>query len=181
MRAKHLFDLRLAQGVEVVGNGKLPAHEAKAFRRYRLIERDDLDQWLACLGDDERLALRCLVNQARQMGLVYRITYDFDSKYLFETTGRYDGHYYFAPGKKWGFFPSVALGWRISEEDFLSEVNWIDNLKIRASYGEVGALAGSPFQYLSTYSTYGPAYAFGGSAGIGIRERSEANRNITWE
>lgn len=122
-----------------------------------------------------------LSSQARQMGLVYRITYDFDSKYLFETTGRYDGHYYFAPGKKWGFFPSVALGWRISEEDFLSEVNWIDNLKIRASYGEVGALAGSPFQYLSTYSTYGPAYAFGGSAGIGIRERSEANRNITWE
>src|SRR5690606_7133060 len=78
-------------------------------------------------------------------------------------------------------FPSVALGWRVSEEDFMSDVTWVDNLKVRASYGEVGALAGSPFQYLSTYSTYGPAYAFGGSAAIGVRERSEANPNITWE
>lgn len=149
-----------------------------AGRRNYSLYIDELNTGSSAAADISNSGFSSL---ARQMGLVYRVTYDFDSKYLFETTGRYDGHYYFAPGKRWGFFPSVALGWRISEEDFLSDVNSIDNLKIRASYGEVGALAGSPFQYLSTYSTYGPSYAFDGSAGMGIRERSEANRDITWE
>ena len=121
-------------------------------------------------------------SQARQMGFVYRIAYDYNNKLLLETSGRYDGHYYFAPNKRWGFFPSVSLGWRISEEDFFrNNVPWVANLKLRGSYGEVGALAGGPFQYLSMYNAYGPAYAFNGSALTGINERSESNPNITWE
>src|SRR5690606_13652508 len=113
-------------------------------------------------------------SQARQMGFVYRIAYDYNNKLLLETSGRYDGHYYFAPNKRCGFFPSVSLGWRISEEDFFrNNVPWVANLKLRGSYGEVGALAGGPFQYLSMYNAYGPAYAFNGSALTGINERSE--------
>ena len=121
-------------------------------------------------------------SRARQVGLVYRAQYDYDGKYLFEASGRYDGSYYFAPGKKFGFFPAFSLGWRVSEENFMKgNVNWINNLKIRASYGEVGALAGSAFQYLSTYGVYGPAYVLGGKAVQGISERAESNPNITWE
>ncbi|GLU52813.1 SusC/RagA family TonB-linked outer membrane protein [Dyadobacter frigoris] len=120
--------------------------------------------------------------KARQLGLVYRAQYDYDSKYLFEASGRYDGSYYFAPGKKFGFFPAFSVGWRLSEENFIKQnLNWINNLKIRASYGEVGALAGSAFQYLSTYSVYGPAYVIGGNAVQGTREKAESNPNITWE
>lgn len=121
-------------------------------------------------------------SSGRQMGLVYRVQYDYNSKYLFEASGRYDGSYYFAPDSRFGFFPAFSVGWRISEEDFFkNSVNWIDNLKLRASYGEVGALAGAPFQYLSTYSVYGPSYVLGGNAVQGIRERAESNPNITWE
>ncbi len=121
-------------------------------------------------------------SSARQMGLVYRLQYDYNSRYLFEASGRYDGSYYFAPDKRYGFFPAFSVGWRISEEDFFkNSVHWIDNLKLRASYGEVGALAGSAFQYLSTYGVYGPSYVLGGNAVQGIRERAESNPNITWE
>jgi len=121
-------------------------------------------------------------NAAKQIGLVYRVNYDYADKYLIEASGRYDGSYYFAPDKQFGFFPAVSIGWRLSEEHFIKDnVNWIDNLKIRASYGESGALAGSPFQYLSTYNVLGTTYAFDGSAVQGISEKSEPNVNITWE
>ena len=118
---------------------------------------------------------------AKQLGFLYRVTYDYADKYFFEASGRYDGSYYFAPGKRFGFFPAFSIGWRLSEEQFIKDINWIDNLKIRGSYGEVGALAGSPFQYLSTYNAYGPAYVLGGQAVQAANERNESNPNITWE
>ncbi|RQP08401.1 MAG: TonB-dependent receptor [Parapedobacter sp.] len=119
---------------------------------------------------------------AKQLGLVYRLTYGYADRYLLEASGRYDGSYYFAPGNRFGFFPAFSVGWRISEEQFIKDrVNWLTNLKVRGSYGEVGALAGSPFQYLSTYGVVGTAYAFNGTAVQGVYERAEPNPNITWE
>ena len=123
-------------------------------------------------------------SESSQVGLVYRALYSYNNKYLFEATGRYDGHYYFAPPKRWGFFPAFSAGWRISNEKFIKEnknLLWINNLKLRLSYGEVGALAGGPYQYLSLYSLRSPGYAFGGAGVLGAFERSEANPNITWE
>ncbi|WP_192579145.1 TonB-dependent receptor [Dyadobacter aurulentus] len=121
-------------------------------------------------------------SSARQVGVVYRVTYDYADKYLLEASGRYDGSYFFSPEKRFGFFPAFSAGWRLSEEQFLKgKVRWLDNLKVRASYGEVGALAGSPFQYLSTYNVVGPAYVIGGNAVQSVRERNQANPNITWE
>src|SRR5690606_5040389 len=121
-------------------------------------------------------------SRAKQLGLVYRLTYGYADKYLLEASGRYDGSYYFAPGNRFGFFPAFSVGWRISEEQFIKDrVNWLTNLKVRGSYGEVGALAGSPFQYLSTYGVVGTAYAFNGTAVQGVYERAEPNPNITWE
>ncbi len=119
--------------------------------------------------------------KAKQVGLLYRINYDFASKYLFETTGRYDGHYYFAPGKRFGFFPAFSLGYRLSEENFMKGISWLDNLKIRASWGEVGALAGSAFQYLSSYNVVSNVSALAGTVMTGLNERTEANSTITWE
>ncbi len=118
----------------------------------------------------------------RQVGAVYRVFYGYADKYLVEVSGRYDGSYYFAPENRFGFFPAFSAGWRLSEEKFIKDsFRWIDNLKIRASYGEVGALAGSAFQYMSTYDVVGPAYALGGNAVQAVRERNEPNVNITWE
>jgi TonB-linked SusC/RagA family outer membrane protein len=118
----------------------------------------------------------------RQMGLVYRIAYNYNAKYLFEVSARNDGSYYFAPDKRWGFFPAFSIGWRLSEEKFIKDnLTWVDNLKIRASVGETGALAGAPFQYLNAYNVYGPASSIAGVGTQGVRTTIEANPSITWE
>ena len=78
---------------------------------------------------------------ARRAGLVFRAAYDYRSKYFAEFSGRYDGSYLFAPGHRWGFFPAVSAGWRISEESFMEnikEATKLSNLKIRASWGQMG-------------------------------------------
>lgn len=122
--------------------------------------------------------------KSKQIGLVSRFAYDYAGKYLFEFSSRYDGHYYFAPGKRFDFFPAVSVGWRLSEEAFIRDnYPWINNLKIRASYGKSGNLAGSAFQYLSSYGIEN-SYVFGGPGYYqvqGVFERAEANPNITWE
>lgn len=120
-------------------------------------------------------------SDAKQIGIAYRLNYDYLSKYLFEVTGRYDGHYYFAPEKRFGFFPAFSVGWRMSEEKFLKNATWLSNLKLKASYGEVGALAGGPYQYMSLYSVWGPGYVFGSSGVSVAAENAEPNKNITWE
>ena len=120
----------------------------------------------------------------KQAGFVYRLGYDYAQKYLAEFSGRYDGHYFFAPGKRFAFFPAVSLGWRLSEENFIkNNFKWVNNLKLRGSYGISGNLAGDPFQYLSSYGL-NSSYGFGGnqySQVQGAFERIEPNVNITWE
>lgn len=118
-----------------------------------------------------------------QVGYVYRVGYGYDNKYLFEASGRYDGHYYFAPGKRWGYFPAFSGAWRISQEKFFEKAsNLFSDLKIRGSWGKSGNLAGSPYQYLNGYNLYGNAYAFGsGNMVQGSYVPQEANPNITWE
>ena len=122
-----------------------------------------------------------------QIGYVYRFGYAYNNKYLFEATGRYDGHYSFAPGKRWGYFPAFSAGWRISEEGFMKSLPYINNLKIRGSWGKSGNLPYingqlADFQYLNGYNLYGNAYAFGsGNMVQGSFIPREANPNITWE
>ncbi len=67
-----------------------------------------------------------------------RFNYDIKSKYLFTFTGRYDGASMLADGHKWDFFPSAAFAWRVSEESFMQDFDWLSNLKLRLSYGEAG-------------------------------------------
>jgi TonB-linked SusC/RagA family outer membrane protein len=117
-----------------------------------------------------------------QIGYVYRVGWNYDNRYMVEASGRYDGHYYFAPGKRWGFFPAFSAGWRISEESFMQSLDWLTNLKLRASWGKSGNLAGGPYQYLSGYTLSGNGYAFG--AGTMVQHAyvdTENNPNITWE
>ena len=121
-------------------------------------------------------------SETKQRSAVYRFSYSYANKYLFEASGRYDGNYYFAPGHRTGFFPAFSAGWRLSEERFIKEgMPWINNLKIKGSYGESGALAGSPFQYLSSYTLYGNASVLNSVTTQGLYENSQANPNITWE
>lgn len=126
-------------------------------------------------------------NETRSAGYVFRVRYDYDERYLAEFTGRVDGSYKFAgmSDTRWGFFPSVSVGWRISKENFMQSQNVIDDLKIRGSVGLLGNDSVSPYMFLSSYSQAAnvalgvpgaetrivPAYY---TSGI-------ANTNLTWE
>ena len=110
-----------------------------------------------------------------------RVNYNYKSKYLAEFVFRYDGSANFPEGKRYGFFPSGSIGWRISEEDFLREAApWISQLKLRASVGQVGNDRVSAFQYMQTYSFAGN-YVFGTTNAPGVRAGTMPNPNITWE
>lgn len=117
-----------------------------------------------------------------QVGYVYRASYAYDKRFLAEASGRYDGHYYFAPGKRWVYLPAFSLGWIISNEKFFKSVSFVDYLKVRGSWGKSGNLTSTGFQYLSSYQLRGNAYAFGdGSLVQGSYVQIENNPNITWE
>jgi len=122
--------------------------------------------------------------QIKQIGYVYRASYNYNQKYFVELSGRYDGHYYFAPGKRYAFFPAASVGWRLSEESFIKDkYPWINNLKLRGSYGKSGNLAGRPFQYLASYGLSN-SYVFGGTGYTQVQgafENAQPNFNITWE
>ena len=88
-------------------------------------------------------------NEYALAGFFARINYDYKGRYLFEVSGRYDGSSRFAPGNRWGLFPSASAGWRISEEPFFGNAkDLVDNLKLRASFGSLGN------QNVSSYYTY---------------------------
>lgn len=110
-----------------------------------------------------------------------RFNYDFNAKYLVELLFRYDGSQNFPVGKRYGFFPAGSVGWRISEESFIKDnVNFIDQLKLRFSLGQIGNDRVDAYQYLQSYS-FGGNYVFGTSDASGIYANLMPNPNITWE
>lgn len=109
-----------------------------------------------------------------------RITYDYNSKYLAEFTMRRDGSPNFPSAKRWGNFPSASIGYRISEEAFLKKYEFINDLKIRASYGVLGNDLVNSFQYLQTYG-YGNNFVIGNNDVTGLIQTGVPNPNITWE
>ena len=109
-----------------------------------------------------------------------RAKYDFSGKYLLEANIRYDGSSRFAPGNKYGLFPSASAAWRVSEESFMDEYDWIDNLKLKASWGEMGNQNIGTYPYVSVVSL-GQNYVFNNKPVNGAALTKMANEMITWE
>ena len=116
-------------------------------------------------------------------GAFFRVNYDYMQRYLIEVNGRYDGSSKYADGDRWGFFPSVSAGWRISEEPFFEPArNVFDNLKLRASYGGLGnQVTDGNFQYLSYLNSQTLSYLINGQIASGLTAPTLASTNITWE
>ncbi len=122
-------------------------------------------------------------SETGQDGVIFRASYNYNQKYLFEVAGRYDRSSKYAPDKRSAFFPSASVGWRISEEGFIkNNISAINNLKLRASYGKSGTPVGEEFAYLSKYLVNN-AYVWGvdGIQEQGVYEGSEPNTALTWE
>lgn len=118
-------------------------------------------------------AKRTLISQ---MG---RINYSYDNKYLLTLTGRRDGASVFGVNNKYAFFPSVALGWNISNESFLKNNNIISHLKLRISYGRNGNQAISPYETLAKLTTR--SYVDGNTSTPGYTPRTLDNPDLHWE
>lgn len=114
-----------------------------------------------------------------------RANYDFDGKYMATVTLRADGSSNFAKGHRWGYFPSVSAGWNLANENFMaSQRNWLDQFKIRVSWGRNGNCNIDPFQYLTTIAIGGANYFFGSNhldKVTGSYPDKLANTDITWE
>lgn len=115
-----------------------------------------------------------------RVSVIGRIDYNYRDKYMVEATVRGDASSRFAKGHQWGWFPSVSAGWNIAREDFLSSVNAVDNLKLRASYGTSGYDAVADFNYLTGYA-YDAPYTFGESTTMGLAATGLANELLSWE
>lgn len=108
-----------------------------------------------------------------------RIQYEYANKYLFTINARYDGSSRFGNDKKWGFFPSSSVGWKISEENFLKNAAWISLLKLRASYGKAGNDEIGDYAWISNLSTAN--YNFNGQLVNGYVPSNYENKELKWE
>lgn len=157
--------------------------------------------------DDHEVTALLLYNQSKSyypyqnteipegyVGYVGRITYNYKQRYLLDLNAGYNGSENFAPGKRYGFFPAVSAGWVISNEPFMQNAEWINFLKIRASYGLVGndKYSGTRFLYLadswsSNYQAWSGqgTWQFGSNSSpdmlMGAVAQRIGNKNVTWE
>lgn len=153
------------------------------FNGSRQFTVDAVDQLYAG-NNDQTLFSNGAVTPFTSIGYVGRVNYDYMGKYLLEGSFRYDGSSKFMEGHQWGFFPAGSAGWRISQEDFIKnnrKLDFITDLKLKASYGLMGDDGAADYQWASGYSYPGGAnYVFGGSLINGLGYASTANPNITW-
>jgi TonB-linked SusC/RagA family outer membrane protein len=108
-----------------------------------------------------------------------RVNYSYSDKYLLTVTGRSDGASQLSDGNKWAFFPSVALAWRVGDEEFISDLNLFSNLKLRLSYGQVGNSTVNPYSTQANLLNTG--YDFDGTAAYGFAPLNLANKALKWE
>lgn len=111
---------------------------------------------------------------------VARLNYSYMDKYLIETIFRADASAKFPKNSRWGYFPSVSLGWVMSEEDFIKKLGVVDQLKIRMSYGQSGNDNVGNFKYLSGYAFDG-SYIIDNKVASGLYSTGLANALLTWE
>jgi TonB-linked SusC/RagA family outer membrane protein len=118
------------------------------------------------------------------LSYIGRVNYSFNSKYLVTATARYDGSSKFGANNKYGFFPSVAGAWRMSEENFIKQLNVFSNLKLRVGYGTTGNERIGLYNSLATISSdkdYNSGYVFGGTLAGVAYPKNISNPDLTWE
>ena len=144
---------------------------------------DNLTNENLAMGDPEKNLLSNYKQSETLSSFISRINYTYDNRYLITFTGRFDGSSKFGKNNRYGFFPSVAVGWKISEEAFVKDnVNWLDELKLRGSYGTTGN------QAISVYGTkdkiggeLNDKYYVGNTLVSGLGLIQMGNNGLKWE
>jgi TonB-linked SusC/RagA family outer membrane protein len=131
---KHDFTFLAGQEINVLNRGFSEFNRAKFFAENIQPEKMFANM---TLGTQDRHTTTVFAGE-KIASFFGRVTYQFDSRYLLTLTARADGSTKFAPGKQWGLFPAAAFAWRVSQEDFMSDVKFVNDLKVRLSYGQAG-------------------------------------------
>lgn len=119
-------------------------------------------------------------NDAKLISFFGRVSYDFEGKYLFTASLRHEGSSKFGANHKWGDFPAVSAGWRISQESFMKDIEWINDLKIRADYGVTGNQDFGSYNSLSTMTGFG-YYFYNGKYYQVWGPAKNVNPDLRWE
>lgn len=119
-------------------------------------------------------------NDAKLISFFGRVSYDFEGKYLFTASLRHEGSSKFGANHKWGDFPAVSAGWRISQESFMKDIEWINDLKIRADYGVTGNQDFGSYNSLNTMSGFG-YYFYNGKYYQVWGPGKNVNPDLRWE
>ena len=122
-------------------------------------------------------------NENTLIGFFARVSYAYDNRYNLLVSIRREGSSKFGENNKWGTFPSASLGWTISNEAFMKDVKWINNLKLRAGFGITGVIPNDPYQSLTRYD-YGETYYYDNATGSwlpGLDIASNPNPDLRWE
>jgi len=181
---KHNFDAVIGQSIEKWGFGESISGEASNSK----FPNDWTRAWLSNTNPVALNQISVSGSPRSQGGLASffgRVNYNYDSKYLISAILRADGSSNFARGHRWGFFPSVSGGWVMSSEPWMEDAqNWLNFLKIRASWGQNGNASISNFQYLSTIALDSDAgYLFSSKDALETGAVGDvlANPDVSWE
>lgn len=153
------------------------------FRSLNTTARYDTDVFSEIVTGAQELTSTSGFSEESLASVFGRLVYDFDNKYLLTAAVRRDGSSKFGPENKFGVFPSFSAGWRLSNESFWPDNNFITNLKLRGGWGQVGSDAIGNFRYLATLSTAFD-YAFGNQttiSSLGAALENLANPGVKWE
>ncbi len=166
-------EIKLLGGIDIIENKRysLFASRQNIFTQ----ENPELN-----LGDVESKENSGFAQDWALMSYLGRINYVYDGKYLLEGNIRYDGSSRFGKGNKWGVFPSFSIGWRISEESFMEPMTFLNNLKLRGSWGQLGNQNIGLYRFTSSVVSQYP-YSFNDNEVDGYSQRFYANEDITWE
>lgn len=168
-------------------------HKITAFVAYEQMEYKDngfnaqrlgyasplIDQLFAGSTDRQNWSNDGKASESARQNYFGRVSYDFRSKYLLGFSARYDGSPIFPEETRFGFFPQASAAWVLSNESFIPK-NIFSNLKLRASWGQLGNDRVNPFQYIGAFG-YSTGFVVNGVDARGIAATSTANPNITWE
>ena len=169
-------NLKVLAGSERI---KGESRDIRAFRR--LFPSTVIDQLFA--GSDQFKDNNGSASASARLNYFGRFNYDFSDKYLLEFVWRYDGSYIFPEAGRWGFFPGVSAGWRISEESFWkNNIALVNYFKIRGSWGQTGNDRIDTYQYLATYGYSTTPYVFNeDTEAIALNPLAIPNKDVTWE
>lgn len=129
---------------------------------------------------DGQASMSSSKQSSKLIAFLGRVMYNYKEKYLLSVSARYEGSSRFGANHKWGFFPSVSLGWRLDQENFMKDVRWVDELKIRTGYGVTGNQEIANYQSLSRLSTSGKFY-YDGKWVNSYGPSSNKNDDLKWE